>query len=280
MHHSAQTILVENTASAVATNAVGRTTALGHLAESLFFAAIILILQTLPSLSQTAIPDGASARSYGGGWECDLGYRAEGDVCEAIDIPDNAFKTNRAYGVGWACLHGFTETEASTCIEVIVPDGAFLDPSGERWECLRGFREKQETCQEIKVPKNAYLTDDEYGTGWKCARRFEAVGSNCALIDVPDNAYLNALDYGRPWTCERGFFEKNDLCEAVNIPSNAYFKDAAYGKSWECKRGYAAVNGLCKEIDIPANAHLARSGNRWSCNSYFQRSRGRCVLLN
>ena len=36
------------------------------------------------------MPQNAQARSYGGGWICDLGYRVEGAECLPLDIPEHA----------------------------------------------------------------------------------------------------------------------------------------------------------------------------------------------
>lgn len=238
----------------------------------------LLVLAT-PVFAQT-MPENASAKSYGDGWECNVGYRHVGDVCSAVTAPENAYKTNRTYGPGWECLHGFRTVEGTACVAVVVPDGGFLDPSGLRWHCLRGFLKVDDRCQKVIVPENAYLVDASYGSAWECERGFEQVGEFCTAIAVPINGYLNGSRYGQPWTCERGFFEQGSLCEPVVIPKHAYFDDATYGEGWKCERGYAASGTRCEAIDIPANAHLDRSGNRWECHKNFQRSKGQCLFNN
>ena len=85
------------------------------------------------------LPANASARNFGEGWECDRGYRREDNACLAIIVPENAYATNRSYGTGWECMHGFQEVDGAICLEVVVPDGGYLDPSGQRWNCLRGY---------------------------------------------------------------------------------------------------------------------------------------------
>ena len=235
-----------------------------------------LLLLAMPAIGQ-AMPENASPKSYGDGWECDIGYRLKNWDCLAIVIPANAYETNRTYGSGWECHHGFREVDETACVAVVVPDGGFLDPSGERWRCLRGFVKVNDACQEVLVPENAYLVD---GSNWECSRGFEKANDGCSAIEVPLNGYLNGSRYGQPWSCERGFFERNDLCEAVVIPEFAYFDDATYGEGWKCQRGYVALDGGCQVIEIPANAHLDRTGNRWACNRNFQKSQGECVLNN
>ena len=57
------------------------------------------------------IPEHATARAYGSGWECDPGYqRASGlsDVCTAIALPANAYLTTSSYGRGWDCGAGLS----------------------------------------------------------------------------------------------------------------------------------------------------------------------------
>ncbi|MEM8775087.1 MAG: hypothetical protein AAGF53_08635 [Pseudomonadota bacterium] len=189
----------------------------------------------------------ATARSFGNGWECDRGYRRDGDACLAIIVPENAYATNRAYGSGWECLHGFQEVDDATCLEVVVPDGGYLDPSRQRWNCLSGYMKVDDLCLEI---------------------------------DLPPNTYLAGRGYGAAWLCDRGYEVKGDACIAIAIPENAYFEDASYGPGWKCYRSFAESDGGCTEIDLPDNAHPHRSGNRRECNKNFQKSKGLCVLNN
>ncbi len=243
----------------------------------------VLMWSALPVHAQTAlqlIPENASPQSYGDGWECDIGYRLDAGSCAAVIVPKNAYDTDRTYGRGWECFHGFRAEGEADCVAVVVPDGGFLDPSGERWHCLRGFIKRDDICQEINLPANAYLTDTSYGSPWVCDRGFEAEDDTCVAIAVPVNAYLNTSSYGQPWTCERGYFEQDGSCTRVMVPENAYFDDATYGIGWKCERGYAASGQTCAAIDIPENAHLDRSGNRWECNRNFRKSKGLCLLNN
>ncbi len=245
------------------------------------FCALYLI--AMPAFAQSttqSVPENAKAKSYGDGWECNIGYRLRGDACTAVIVPENAYETNRTYGPGWNCHHGFRESDDATCVAVVVPEGGFLDPSGERWDCLRGFLKVGNTCQEVILPDNAYLSETSYRSAWECDRGFEVSGDLCVAIVVPANAYLNTSNYGQPWTCERGFFEQGDLCAAVLIPDHAYFDDSTYGKGWQCERGYAASDTRCDAINIPTNAHLDRSGNSWECNKNFKESKSLCVLDN
>lgn len=232
-----------------------------------------------PAFAQDApMPANATARSYGEGWECDRGYRRDADACLAVIVPENAYATNRTYGKGWECLHGFQEVDDAACFEVVVPEGGYLDPSGQKWSCLRGYMKVDDVCLKIDLPPNAYLSDRGFGSAWLCDRGYEVDGDTCAAIAVPENAFLNGSAHGQPWTCERGYFERDDTCEAVVVPANAYFDDAIYGPGWKCNRGFAESDDGCTEIDLPDNAHLDRSGNRWECHRNFQRSQGRCVL--
>ena len=131
---------------------------------------LALLLLAMPAISQT-MPENASAKSYGEGWECNFGYRLIGDNCAAVVVPENAYETNRAYGLGWECRHGYREVDETACVAVVVPEGGFLDPSGERWHCLRGFFKVDDTCQVVVVPENGYLSVAK-GGGWRAVPGF------------------------------------------------------------------------------------------------------------
>ena len=75
-------------------------------------------------------PQNAQPRGYGGGWDCDLGYRVEGAECLALDIPEHAYPTGRAYGTGWDCARGYEDANGTSCTPIPVPANAFLRSSG------------------------------------------------------------------------------------------------------------------------------------------------------
>ena len=244
------------------------------------FAIMLLALAAFSQSGARSIPENASAKSYGEGWECNIGFRSSGKLCVAVIVPKNAFETNRSYGAGWECMRGFREINGSTCVAIVVPEGGYLDPSGQRWRCLRGYIKVADTCQEIVFPANAYLTDLAYSSIWVCERGFEEIDNKCVAIQVPANAYLNESRNGRPWTCERGFLAQDGQCEAIMIPKNAYLDDARLGSVWKCERGYVASGERCELIKIPENAHLSRSGNRWEYDRNFRVSKQKCLLDN
>ena len=170
-------------------------------AELLALAFVTLIAIGSPSFAQSRdapMPANAQPKSYGEGWECDREYRRDGDACLAIIVPENAYATNRTYGRGWECLHGFQEVDDAACFEVVVPEGGYLDPSGQRWSCLRGYMKVDDICIEVVVPDNAYLSADSYGAAWLCNRGYQVEGDTCVAIAVPENAFLNASSYGQP----------------------------------------------------------------------------------
>lgn len=160
--------------------------------------AVILLLT--PAFAQTVgqlEPENASSKSYGDGWDCNIGFRLNENACIAVTVPRNAYDINRSYGSGWECLHGFRGTDEAACVAVDVPEVGFLDPSGERWRCLSGYIKVDDTCHEIVLPANAYLVDASYGSAWTCDRGFEATDGQCTAIAVPANAYLNGSGYGQ-----------------------------------------------------------------------------------
>lgn len=250
------------------------------ISTSAVFAGVAASL-AFPVLAQDgtgAVPQNAEVRSYGGGWDCILGYRVEGVKCVPIDFPENAYATGRSYGSGWECKRGFVDVGRASCKAIPLPDNAFLRSSGYDWQCDRGYRRERETCVPIVLPDNAYLSDDTSGSGWTCERGFTASSGTCIPIAVPENGYLTNADYGDEWACERGFFEIDGRCDPIALPANAFLDTASYGPGWRCERGFEAVEGACAEIDIPPNAHLDRSGNRWRCDRGFHLSDGECAL--
>ena len=217
----------------------------------LLFGTVFLLMvaanQSNSEILQQNLPENSQSKKYGDGWECMSGYRAIGNACNKIIVPEHAYETNRSYGNGWECTHGFRQVDDIGCVEVTIPANGFLAPSGQNWGCLRGFKKLDGKCQKIILP---------------------------------ENAYLNSSSYGQPWLCERGFFEKSGKCDAVFVPENAYLDDQSYSNDWRCERGYTASGIMCEFIIIPTNAHLDRSGNRWECDRSFHRSKGKCVLNN
>ena len=57
---------------------------------------IAVLLLALPAFAQTAaqpMPENASAKSYGDGWECNIGFRLNENACVAVIVPQNAYDT-------------------------------------------------------------------------------------------------------------------------------------------------------------------------------------------
>lgn len=244
---------------------------------------LALLAVATPAVSQTAlmrVEKSAEANAMGRDEACENPSKRDGDRCVDILAPENAYLTNQSYGNGWDCHFGFEELDDGTCLAVVVPKNGYLGSFGERWHCLRGYRKVDESCQKIDLPQHSYLAETSQGSEWLCDRGFTAVADECLAIAVPENGYLNGRSYGTPWSCERGYLANGQLCEAVVIPPNAFFDDATYGNGWKCERGYSETDADCQLLKLPENAHLDRSGNAWSCNQNFYRSRGLCVLRN
>jgi hypothetical protein len=254
---------------------------LARLISKLAIVAGVVASVAFPVVAQSgtgAMPQNAQLRSYGSGWDCDLGYRVDGAECLALDVPENAYPTGRSYGTGWECYRGYEEVNGTSCNPIAVPANAFLRSSGYDWQCERGYRQERDACVSLVLPEHAYLKKDSSGTGWTCDRGYAAVAGTCTPIAVPANAYLTNADYGAVWSCERGFVKVDDRCDAIVLPANAFLDQASYGPGWICERGYEPLNGGCVAIDLPENAYLVQSGNRWSCNRGFQLSDGACIL--
>ena len=147
--------------------------------HSLIFLAL---LAATPSVvfaqsSSVGIPENASAKSYGSGWQCDRGYREADGVCGAIEVPAHAYAFDTSYGRGWECGRGYQEHN-ETCTAVAVPQNAYLNASGDSWECNRSYLQVGEACAAIEVPANGYLTDTAHGSGWSA---IVAIGRSARL---------------------------------------------------------------------------------------------------
>lgn len=160
------------------------------------------------------LPANASANKYGVGWLCNSGYREHNGKCKAIEVPPNAYATNKSYGRGWECSRGYQLTDGA-CVRIEVPPNAYLDMnSGRRWRCERGFRVRAQECVAIKVPENGYLSGNSYDAGWKCNRGYAAVEGDCVALQLPDNAHI---DYsGNDWACDPPYRRQNDVCVLSN----------------------------------------------------------------
>jgi hypothetical protein len=67
-------------------------------------------------------------------------------------------------------------------ISKVVPANAQAKQYGSGWDCKPGFRRDGAACAAIKLPENAYLSDDTYGPGWACKREYKANGKPQARV--------------------------------------------------------------------------------------------------
>ncbi|MBT3361120.1 MAG: hypothetical protein HN403_15980 [Rhodospirillales bacterium] len=61
----------------------------------------------------------------------------------SVRIPENA--TAKSYGGGWECNQGYREADGA-CVAIKVPENAHLDYSGNDWECNRPYRKRRDKC--------------------------------------------------------------------------------------------------------------------------------------
>ena len=86
-------------------------------------------------------------------------------TAEAAEIPANAYSSNASYGKTWQCHRGYI-AKGDSCVEIAVPEHAYLRSSSERWHCERVYRKERETCIAITVPAHGILSDSTYSSGW------------------------------------------------------------------------------------------------------------------
>ena len=125
----------------------------------------------------------------------------------------------------------FAQDVSKPDISKAVPANAQPKRYGSGWECKSGFRQEGAVCAVIKLPENAYLTDDTFGPGWACKRGFKLEGNGCAAVKLPAHAYLADTSYSDDWECERGFRRSGDACVAMAVPKNAYLSDTPHSRA-------------------------------------------------
>lgn len=112
-------------------------------------------------------------------------------------------------------------------------------------------------CSAIKIPANAFPTNDSYGRGWECKWGFKHIVNTCKKIVIPPNGYLDANSYD--WECLRGFRRASnhndsilkESCVRIEVPENGYLADSTFGSGWKCNRGYRVIGKACVTIKVP-----------------------------
>ena len=189
---------------------------------SCLFLIALLALASWPGVAATqddpakAAPLNAHMKRYGGGWECDRGYREVNAACAAVEVPANAHLADSSYGRGWECDRGYRRVN-ETCELVEVPPNAFLRSNGRDWECDRGHQNVDQSCVAIKLPAHAYLVDSSYGRGWECDRGYREIDNACAVVTVPPNAFLNSARLPARATISKS--ASLSVCETVPLIS-------------------------------------------------------------
>jgi hypothetical protein len=156
------------------------------------------------------IPANAHAdgeEDFGAGWECDRRYHKVNGRCTPVLVPANAYYSEVAFDRDWECNPGFRQ-EGETCMAVRAPVHGFLVGDHDEWACERGFKKSADSCVAVAVPANGYL--DRSGDDWRCERGFRQEGASCTRLVVPAGAHI---DYtGNGWTCGEGLHEQNGAC--------------------------------------------------------------------
>src|SRR3546814_17818717 len=108
-------------------------------------------------------------------WFCGALVLAGGAGLSAGNAADGPQNSHRAvFGVGWECDWGYRR-EGNGCAPVDLPENAHITAAGNIWECNRGFRRKGGACAAIDLPEHAFLSDTSFA-GRSEERR---VGKEC-----------------------------------------------------------------------------------------------------
>jgi H+/Cl- antiporter ClcA len=92
--------------------------------HSVLVALSALVLITSGALSAAAqstvalLPENAHTRSYGGGWQCDQGFRPADGACVEAVVPENAYATTRATASAGSAIAGLLRSTARHASEL------------------------------------------------------------------------------------------------------------------------------------------------------------------
>src|SRR3546814_8322833 len=87
-------------------------------------------------------------------WFCGALVLAGGAGLSAGNAADGPQNSHRAvFGVGWECDWGYRR-EGNGCAPVDLPENAHITAAGNIWECNRGFRRKGGACAAIDLPEH------------------------------------------------------------------------------------------------------------------------------
>jgi hypothetical protein len=73
-------------------------------------------------------------------------------ACRGINVPPRGYLTETSYGSGWACERGY-RAAGDDCVEVEVPENAHLDFSGNDWECDKPYSKRSDRCAPSSLGK-------------------------------------------------------------------------------------------------------------------------------
>ena len=95
------------------------------------FVLVLLSVSAVPAQAgKGAVPENATAKAYGGGWECNPGYRWSNSDCVVVILPENSYLTGSSYGLGWKCSYGYKQNR-DVCEFVALPANAYLSAAIE-----------------------------------------------------------------------------------------------------------------------------------------------------
>jgi len=114
------------------------------------FTPSIAVAASTAAPSDTKLPPHAVWQSWGSGWECQRGYRKEGERCVEVDVPPHAFLDY--FGHAWRCHRGYQQ-EGDGCVPVRVPEHAHLSYAGRDWSCNDGYQRVDQTCKPLPRAK-------------------------------------------------------------------------------------------------------------------------------
>jgi len=145
--------------------------------------------------SDVQLPPHTKRQPWGSGWECQRGYRQEGERCIEVDVPPHTFLDS--FGHDWECERSYRR-EGECCVPVQVPEHAYLAYSGHGWACNDGYQRVDQTCEPLPGER---LTQTTSAKGKLAQLATQVYANRRHLMTARPSSTCNA-SYNRPDTIQ------------------------------------------------------------------------------
>lgn len=233
---------------------------------------IFSILLCSTAFSQT-LSQNAHKNPFGGGWECNRGFKQVGNECQKVQLPANAVLD--ILGNDWECKRGFKRT-GNECGKLTIPANASIDILGNDWICNKGFKRSASECQQMadgekksEADRDKALRDEikrrqaRGARGNHCDSEYRSGANVCVTVKNAELACSEAYDGSSYDSCRvevslyietdyrgRGYVDGRVKCEASvsTMGSSGYESTQTNDERWSFS--LYANDSSTRSIDI------------------------------